>query len=102
MARLRSCRVSLSNKERKIIRHLQKKATSSNARTQYAILLAADENKHKSIPSNSDLAEYIRNGTVSIFCFIQPHTGRILHSVEETRTAVDWAEKIRVLVDEAK
>lgn len=266
MARLRSCRVWLSNKERKIIRHLQKKATSSNARTRYAILLAADENKHKNIPSNSDLAaasgasiptvidtlkkycqegiaaavkparnpnsdtarlkatgeveakiiaractsppvgharwtvtllaeqcevileeslsratvgrvmkrneirphlnsywcippkedaefvahmedildvyrlpydpsfpvwcmdekpyqilgdsreplpmrpgsvekidsEYIRNGTVSIFCFIQPHTGRILHSVEETRTAVDWAEKIRFLVDEAE
>ena len=45
-------------------------------------------------------SEYIRNGTVSVFCFIQPHTGRIVHSVEETRTAVDWAEKIRCLVDE--
>lgn len=44
-------------------------------------------------------SEYIRNGTVSIFCFIQPHTGRIVHFVEETRTAVDWAEKIRYLVD---
>ena len=45
-------------------------------------------------------SEYVRNGTVSVFCFIQPHTGRIIHSVEETRTAVDWAEKIRFLVDE--
>lgn len=45
-------------------------------------------------------SEYIRNGTVSVFCFIQPHTGRIVHSVDETRTAVDWAEKIRFLVDE--
>lgn len=44
-------------------------------------------------------SEYVRNGTVSIFCFIQPHTGRIDHFVEETRTAVDWAEKIRYLVD---
>lgn len=44
-------------------------------------------------------SEYIRNGTVSIFCFIQPHTGQIVHFVEETRTAVDWAEKIRYLVD---
>lgn len=44
-------------------------------------------------------SEYVRNGTVSIFCFIQPHTGRIEHSVEETRTAVDWAEKIKHLVD---
>lgn len=45
-------------------------------------------------------SEYVRNGTVSIFCFIQPHTGRIIHSVEETRTAVDWAEKVRYLADE--
>lgn len=44
--------------------------------------------------------EYVRNGTISIFCFIQPHTGRIIHSVEPTRTAVDWAEKIKYLVDE--
>lgn len=47
-------------------------------------------------------SEYIRNGTVSIFCFLQPHSGRIIHSVEETRTAVDWAEKIRFLVDEVE
>ena len=45
-------------------------------------------------------SEYVRNGTVSIFCFVQPHTGKILHSVEPTRTAVDWAEKIKYLVDE--
>ena len=44
-------------------------------------------------------SEYERNGTVSVFCFIQPHTGRIEHSVEPTRTAVDWAEKIQYLVD---
>ncbi len=43
--------------------------------------------------------EYIRNGTVSIFCFIQPHTGQIIHAVEPTRTAVDWAEKVKYLVD---
>lgn len=45
-------------------------------------------------------SDYVRNGTVSVFCFIQPHTGKIRHSVEPTRTAVDWAEKIRFLVDE--
>ena len=44
-------------------------------------------------------SDYKRNGTVSIFCFIQPHTGKIRHAVEPTRTAVDWAEKIRYLVD---
>ena len=47
-------------------------------------------------------SDYIRNGTVSVFCFIQPHSGRIFHSVEPTRTAVDWAEKIRYLVDEVE
>ncbi len=44
-------------------------------------------------------SDYIRNGTVSVFCFIQPNTGRIVHSVEPTRTAVDWAEKVKYLVD---
>ena len=47
-------------------------------------------------------SEYVRNGTASIFCFIQPHTGKIFHFAEETRTAVDWAEKIRYLVDEVE
>ena len=45
-------------------------------------------------------SEYVRNGTVSIFCFINPHTGAITQFVEPTRTAVDWAEKIKYLVDE--
>lgn len=44
--------------------------------------------------------EYVRHGTVSVFCFIQPHSGRIEHFVEPTRTAIDWAEKIKILVDE--
>lgn len=47
-------------------------------------------------------SEYVRNGTASIFCFIQPHRGKILHAVEPTRTAVDWAEKIKYLVDEVE
>lgn len=45
-------------------------------------------------------SEYVRNGTVSITCFIQPHTGKIVHAVEPTRTAVDWAEKVKYLADE--
>ncbi len=45
-------------------------------------------------------SEYVRNGTVSIFCFIEPHTGKIIQSVQETRTAVDWAEQIKHLVDD--
>ena len=47
-------------------------------------------------------SEYVRNGTVSIFCFIQPLTGRIHQSVQPTRTAVDWANQIKWLVDEAE
>lgn len=47
-------------------------------------------------------SEYERNGTASIFCFIQPHTGEIFHFVEPTRTAVDWAEKIKHLGTVAK
>ena len=47
-------------------------------------------------------SEYKRNGTVSIFVMIQPHTGRIEHSVEPTRTAIDWAHKIKYLVNEVE
>lgn len=47
-------------------------------------------------------AEYTRPGTASIACFIQPHTGRIIHDVRETRTAVDWAEWIKYLVDDVE
>ena len=43
--------------------------------------------------------EYIRNGTCSIFVFNEP-LGGIRHvSVREHRTAVDWAEEIKYLVD---
>lgn len=45
-------------------------------------------------------SEYVRNGTTSIVCFVQPHSERILHAVESTRMAVDWAEKIKYLVNE--
>ena len=44
-------------------------------------------------------SEYVRNGTAAVFCFIQPHHGTIAEKVEPTRTAVDWAEKARYLVD---
>lgn len=47
-------------------------------------------------------SEYTRPGTASVFCFIQPHKGRIVHSVQPTRTAVDWAEQIKFLVDEVE
>ncbi len=45
-------------------------------------------------------SEYIRNGTCSIFAFIEPLGGRHHVSVREHRTAGDWAEEIKYLVDE--
>lgn len=45
-------------------------------------------------------SEYQRNGICSIFAFIEPLGGRHHVSVREHRTAVDWAEEIKYLVDE--
>jgi hypothetical protein len=45
-------------------------------------------------------SEYVRNGTCSIFAFIEPLGGKHHVSVREHRTAVDWAEEIKYLVDE--
>lgn len=44
-------------------------------------------------------SEYIRNGTVSIFAFVEPLGGTHHVSVREHRTAVDWAEEIHYMVD---
>ena len=44
-------------------------------------------------------SEYVRNGTVSIFVFVEPLGGVHHVSVQEHRTAVDWAEEIKYLVD---
>lgn len=44
-------------------------------------------------------SEYVRNGTCSIFAFIEPLTGNQHSSVHEHRTATDWAEEIKYLVD---
>ena len=46
--------------------------------------------------------EYVRDGTCSVFAFCRPHTGDIFHSVEPTRTAIDWANQVRRLVDEVE
>ena len=45
-------------------------------------------------------SEYVRNGTCSIFAFVEPLGGRHCTSVREHRTAIDWAEEIKYLVDE--
>lgn len=44
-------------------------------------------------------SEYVRNGTCSIFAFIEPLGGKHHVSVHEHRTAVDWAMEIRFLSD---
>lgn len=44
-------------------------------------------------------SEYKRNGTCSIFGFIEPLGGWHHVSVREQRTATDWAEEIKFLVD---
>ena len=44
-------------------------------------------------------SEYTCNGTVSIFVFVEPLGGVRHVSVREHRTAIDWAEEIKYLVD---
>lgn len=44
-------------------------------------------------------SEYIRNGTCSIFAFVEPLGGNHHVSVREHRTATDWAEEIKYLSD---
>lgn len=44
-------------------------------------------------------SEYVRNGTCSIFAFVEPLGGKHHTSVREHRTAVDWAHEMKYLVD---
>lgn len=44
--------------------------------------------------------EYKRNGTSNLFMFFEPLAGKRQVKVTDTRTARDWAEAIRELVDE--
>ena len=44
-------------------------------------------------------SEYVRNGTCSIFAFVEPLGGAHHINVREHRTAFDWAEEIKYLVD---
>lgn len=44
-------------------------------------------------------SEYIRNGTCSIFVFVEPLGGVRHVSVRKHRRAIDWAEEIKYLVD---
>jgi len=44
--------------------------------------------------------EYIRNGTCSIFLFTEPLAGWRFAEAKEQRTRIDWAERIKWLIDE--
>jgi hypothetical protein len=44
-------------------------------------------------------SEYIRNGTCGIFAFVEPLGGCHHCEAKDRRTAVDWANRIRFLVD---
>lgn len=44
-------------------------------------------------------SEYERNGTANIFSWIEPLTGRRNADVTERRTAIDFAEQLKALVD---
>ena len=44
-------------------------------------------------------SEYKRNGTCSIFAFMEPLGGKHHVSVHEHRTAIDWAQEIKYLSD---
>ena len=44
-------------------------------------------------------SEYMCNGTCSIFVFVEPLGGTRHVSVRKRRTAIDWAEEIKYLVD---
>ncbi len=44
--------------------------------------------------------EYRRNGTAQLFIFTEALTGWRGVSVRERRTAVDWAQEVKVLLDE--
>ena len=44
-------------------------------------------------------SEYVRNGTCNIFAFVEPLGGTHHVSVREHRTAFDWVEEIKYLVD---
>ncbi len=51
------------------------------------------------VPRREDY-EYVRQGTCNLFGVFEPHAGQRQITVTERRTAVDFAEQMRMLVDE--
>jgi hypothetical protein len=50
-------------------------------------------------PAREDY-HYERRGTQAVFCFFDPNRGWRRVSCRDSRTAVDWAEQVRVLLEE--
>lgn len=50
-------------------------------------------------PAREDY-HYERRGTQAVFCFFDPVRGWRRVSCQDSRTAVDWAEQIRILLEE--
>lgn len=50
-------------------------------------------------PARADY-HYERRGTQAIFCFLDPNRGWRRMAVGDSRTAVDWAEQVRKLLEE--
>lgn len=46
--------------------------------------------------------EYVRQGTCTVWMFVEPLGGRRDVRVTETKTAVDWAHQVRRLVDDPR
>jgi hypothetical protein len=53
----------------------------------------------KGRPAREDY-HYERRGTQAIFCFFDPNRGWRRMAVQDSRTAVDWAEQVRILLEE--
>lgn len=65
--------------------------------------LLGDAREHLPMRPGDDMkidSEYVRNGTCSIFAFVEPLGGKHHVSVHEHRTAADWAAEIKYLSDE--
>lgn len=52
-------------------------------------------------PKKQD-SEYVKNGHIAIFCMINPNTGQIHTCVEPQRTAIEFAQQLKWLVDVAE
>ncbi len=66
----------------------------------YQLLDSAREPLPMRLGDNQKIdSEYIRNGTCSIFVFVEPLGGKRHVSVHERRTAIDWAMEIKYLSD---